>query len=113
MKKIMFIFLMVFGIVSVSMAQVKKRGLITISISTPGLRCEECKKVLEQYMLREEGVTKAVADFKRKITKITFWADRTTTENVKTAIANVGFDADDVTANMEFAKKLPPCCKPL
>jgi hypothetical protein len=37
--------------------------------------------------------------------------DRTNIENVKTAIANIGFDADDVTAEPSAYQKLPKCCK--
>ena len=111
MKKLKLVLLLLVGVVSVSVAQAKKRALVTVTINTPGIMCEECKKVVETFMTREEGVTKAIADFKRKVTKITYWTDRTNPENIKTAIANAGFDADDVTANEEFAKKLPPCCK--
>jgi len=111
MKKLKLVFLLMVGVVSISMAQVKKRALVTVTINTPGIQCEECKKVIESFMTHEEGVTKIIADFKRKITKVTYWTDRTNPENIKTAIANVGFDADDITANQEFAKKLPPCCK--
>ena len=113
MKKLKVLVILLFGVVSISLAQVKKKSLLTVTIKTPGIQCEACKNILQQFMVREEGVTKAVVDFKRNITKVTYWTDRTNPENIKTAIANVGFDADDVTANMEFAKKLPPCCKKL
>jgi hypothetical protein len=52
-----------------------------------------------------------VVDYKRKTTKVTYLTERTNIENIKTAIANVGYDADDVTANEESYKKLPTCCK--
>jgi mercuric ion binding protein len=42
---------------------------------------------------------------------VTYLWDRTTIENIKTAIANIGYDADDVTADEEAYKKLPTCCK--
>ena len=35
----------------------------------------------------------------------------TNIENVKTAIANAGYDADDVKADEGAYKKLPKCCK--
>ncbi len=111
MKKLQLVLLLIVGTVSISMAQVKKKALVTVTVSTPGIQCDECKKVIEQFMAREEGVTKTIADFKRKVTKVTYWTDRTNPENIKTAIANAGFDADDITANQEFARKLPPCCK--
>ena len=37
--------------------------------------------------------------------------ERTNIENVKTAIANAGYDADDVPAEQAAYQKLPTCCK--
>lgn len=62
-------------------------------------------------MIRESGVQKVNVDYKKKTTKVTFVTDRTNIENIKTAIANVGYDADDVTANEDSYKELPKCCK--
>jgi hypothetical protein len=62
-------------------------------------------------VVREEGVSKVNVDYKHKTTKVTFFSERTNIENIKTAIANLGYDADDVTANEESYKKLPICCK--
>lgn len=42
---------------------------------------------------------------------VTYLADRTNIENIKTAIANVGYDADDVKADEDAYKKLPKTCK--
>jgi mercuric ion binding protein len=112
MKKIQILLLVMIGGCSFAMAQVvKKGGLEIATIKTPTVQCQECKERIENYLSREEGVTKVVADYKRKITKVTYVTDRTNLENVKTAIANLGYDADDVTANPESYKKLPTCCK--
>lgn len=110
MKKIMLLVLAVFAFAASSMAQAKK-VLQTVTIKTPTVQCETCKKKIESFMAREEGVEKTVVDYKRKQTKVSFYTDRTNIENVKTAIANAGYDADDVTANEESYNKLPKCCK--
>jgi periplasmic mercuric ion binding protein len=75
------------------------------------VQCEQCKDRIEKYLTREDGVQKATVDFKKKTCKVTYLWDRTTIENIKTAIANIGYDADDVTADPEAYKKLPTCCK--
>jgi copper chaperone CopZ len=112
MKKLPLFLLAAIGLWSVSNAQVvRKGGLETATIKTPTVQCEECKKRIESYVSREEGVQKVVVDYKKKITKVTYVVDRTTYENVKTAIANSGYDADDVTANPDSYNKLPTCCK--
>ncbi|OLE71787.1 MAG: heavy metal transporter [Bacteroidetes bacterium 13_1_20CM_4_60_6] len=112
MKKFKLLLLISVAFATASTAQVvKKGGLQIATIKTPTVQCESCKKRIENYLSREDGVTKVVVDYKRKTTKVTFISDRTNVENIKTAIANVGYDADDVTANEESYKKLPTCCK--
>ncbi|MFN4284346.1 MAG: heavy-metal-associated domain-containing protein [Lacibacter sp.] len=82
-----------------------------VQIQTPQAQCEECKQKIERFLKYEEGVSKVVVDIRKKTTMVTFLKDRTNVENIKTAIANLGFDADDVTANEEQYKRLPQCCK--
>jgi copper chaperone CopZ len=110
MKKLKIFLLLSVAVTTAASAQVKK-GIQTVTIKTPTVQCESCKKRIEDYLMREDGVSKAVVDYKRKTTKVTFNSERTNIENIKTAIANVGYDADDVTANEESYKKLPTCCK--
>lgn len=111
MKKIKIVLILLVSTASISFAQAKKKALETVTLNTPTVQCQMCKDKIERFMMREEGVTKSVVDFKRKTTKVTYWTDRTNVENVKTAIANVGYDAEDVTANEESYNKLPKCCK--
>ena len=111
MKKIQLILLLLVGFTTASLAQVKKKTVETVTLPTPGVQCEMCKKRIESSMAREEGLIKTVVDYKRKTTKVTYYTDRTNIENVKTAIANIGYDAGDVTLNPESYKKLPSCCK--
>lgn len=110
MKNVLMLALMIVGTVSAGFAQ-QKKGLQTVTISTPTVQCQMCKQRIEKYMTREEGVSKVNVDYKKKQTKVTFYAERTNIENIKTAIANAGYDADDVTANEESYKELPKCCK--
>ena len=110
MKKLALVFIAMVGIVSFGFSQAKK-AIQTVTIKTPTVQCESCKDRIEKMFAREEGVQKATVDFKKKTTKVTFITERTNIENIKTAIANAGYDADDITANDEAYKKLPTCCK--
>lgn len=113
MKNLLVLAVMVFGLSSVGFSQTapKKKGIQTATISTPTVQCGMCKKRIESYMLREDGVQKVDVNYKTKKTKVTYVAERTNIENIKTAIANVGYDADDVTANEDSYKELPKCCQ--
>jgi copper chaperone CopZ len=91
--------------------QQKQKAIETAKISTPTVQCEMCKKRIERYMSQEEGVQSVKVDYKKHVTTVKYYTDRTNIENVKTGIANVGYDADNVTANAESYAKLPTCCK--
>lgn len=109
MKKIIFLIAVVCGISWSANAQGRKP--VTVKISTPTVQCDQCKKNIENYMKREEGIAKVVVDYRRKTTTVTYLPNRTNVENVKTGIANAGYDADDVKANEDSYKALPTCCK--
>jgi copper chaperone CopZ len=112
MKKAQLLLLLLIGYCLPSIAQVeRKNGIETATIKTPTVQCEECKKRIESYVSREEGVQKVVVDYKKKTAKVTYIVDRTSIENVKAAIANAGYDADDVAADPDAYKRLPTCCK--
>lgn len=80
-------------------------------IKTPGIQCELCKARVEKYLSSEFGVSSVKVDSKKGTTTVTWIPDRTDIETIKTAIANLGFDADDVTAEPDSYKRLPAICK--
>jgi periplasmic mercuric ion binding protein len=80
-------------------------------IKTPGITCETCKDRVERSLFKMYGITSVKADFKKHITTVTWLTDRTNIEEIKTAIANAGYDADDVTAEEDAYKRLPTGCK--
>ena len=109
MKAIKLTLLSIVGLVSFCFAQQKASQKVVIQ--TPTVQCEMCKNKIEQYLKREPGVSTAKVDFKKKTTTVTFLTDRNNIEQLKTSIANAGYDADDITADEEAYKKLPKCCK--
>lgn len=100
---------MILGFTLGASAQQKKP--ITVIINTPTVQCDMCKKKIEEYLKYEEGVTKVVVNPKQKKTTVTYLTDRTNLENIKTAIANVGYDAEEIKASKDAYDKLPTCCK--
>lgn len=91
--------------------QAQQKKPITVKINTPTVQCESCKKRIEEYLKFEEGVTKVNVDFKQKKTTVSYLSDRTNLENIKTAIANSGYDAEEIKAESDSYDKLPKCCK--
>ena len=107
MKK--FILLLMLGFAVGANAQQKKP--ITVTINTPSVQCDMCKNKIEGYLKYEEGVTKVVVNPKQKKTVVTYLTDRTNLNNIKTAIANFGYDAEEIKAVKDAYDKLPACCK--
>jgi len=91
-------------------AQVKVSDKAVISLPTLQ-NCDKCKDQIEFFISKTEGVTAVKVDLKRKTATVSWLTDRTNKEYIKTAIANLGFDADDIEAEEYAYKRLPPCCK--
>ncbi|SHF41993.1 heavy-metal-associated domain-containing protein [Flavisolibacter ginsengisoli] len=92
-------------------ASAQTKAAQTVKLSTPTVQCEMCKKKIEEYLKRYDGVTSVNVNYKRKETTIKYLTDRTNEEVLKAAIANAGYDANEVKANPESYKALPRCCK--
>jgi len=109
MKKLFLGLLAVGGIALVSSAQVK--ASMTTKIKTPTVGCDDCKNRIETYLKRYDGVTSIQVNWHQKITTVKYLTDRTNLEEIKAAISNCGYDADDIPAFEEAYKRLPKTCK--
>ena len=109
MKKIFLVIAAVGGSALVSSAQVKASQ--TVKIKTPTIGCEECKTRIETYLRRYDGVTYVLANWRQKNVTVKYLNDRTNIEEIKTAISNCGYDADDIPAFEDAYKRLPKTCK--
>lgn len=97
-------------------SQAQNRKAEWATIKTPNVRCWECKVRLENYMKKETsqtegGIIKMQINMLSGTTRVQFWPDRVNLNYIKTAFANAGFDADEITAEPDSYSKLPPNCK--
>ena len=113
MKSFSLSFLVIFCFTAVSFAQYQQTQKVAgkVVIKTPGVLCDKCKDKVEFFISHTEGVTSAKVNIKQKTTTVTWLNDRTTLENIKVAIANLGYDADDIEAEEYAFKRLPKECK--
>ncbi len=88
-----------------------------ITIKSANLKCWECKERLEKFLIRENkaNMESGIAQWKINLLqgeiRLQYLPDRTNPEVIKTALNNAGFDADDMKAEEEAYKLLPPACK--
>lgn len=109
MKRLLFLLTAITAVSLSASAQTKTS--LTAKINTPTVQCDMCKERIESYLKRYDGVLSVNVNVKKKETTVKYLTDRTNIENLKTAIANAGYDADDVPANPDAYKELPKCCK--
>ncbi|MDE3213123.1 MAG: heavy-metal-associated domain-containing protein [Bacteroidota bacterium] len=109
MKSILLSFLAVTLVSTASFAQ--QKVMQKAVINTPGVQCQACKTRIENYLKHEYGVSSVRADYHHHTVTVSWYTDRTNIENIKTAIANLGYDADDVTRDPDAYKRLPITCQ--
>lgn len=92
-------------------AAAQKKVVQKAVISTPDVQDEACKDRIDKYLSREYGVSSVNTNYRRHTVTVQWFTNRTNIENIKTAIANLGYDADDVTADPDAYKRLPKTCQ--
>lgn len=113
MKKLL-LSLVLFAFIAVS-ASAQQKAMMIAKISTPTVQCDMCKKTIEDLLKRYDGVlsvnVKLNKDSAKRETVVKYLTDRINEETIKAAIANAGYDANEIAANPESYKALPKCCK--
>lgn len=117
MKKLLFVVGFIFS-VTLANAQVMSAKAQTVVIKSANLRCWQCSELLDKYLTRENKggfLDNALLEWKINLLKgeikIKFLPDRTNIDDIKVAINNAGFDADNEKAEPDAYKKLPSACK--
>ena len=113
MKKLL-LSLVVFCFIAVD-ASAQQKAMLIAKIKTPTVQCDMCKKTIEDLLRRYDGVlsvnVKLNKDSTKRETVVKYLTDRVNEETLKAAIANAGYDANEIAANPESYKALPKCCK--
>lgn len=73
--------------------------------------CSMCKRTIEKALRKVDGVTYSKLNVPTKILKVKFDSEKVCEDDIRAAVAAVGYDADDVEADAKAYKKLPKCCK--
>ncbi|MFN3589312.1 MAG: heavy-metal-associated domain-containing protein [Spirosomataceae bacterium] len=105
MKKIGMILAFIVATTATSFAQ---RGEVEIKTSAV---CGMCKSRIERDLGLTKGVEKATLDLKTKVVTVSYNTKKTNAAQIKSAISQIGYDADEVVANEKSHDRLPECCK--
>jgi copper chaperone CopZ len=107
MKTILFILAVCFS--QVLFSQQAKKQTIVIQTSA---QCDDCKERIEGALNYTKGVKFADLDLETKKVTVQFLTKKTSLETIKAIIAKIGYDADEVKADITAVQKLPKCCQP-
>jgi copper chaperone CopZ len=94
---------------SINAAQAQK-SIETVEIQTSAV-CDMCKETIEQQLAFTKGVTAADLSVKTGVVTVSYKTNKATIEDIRAAINEVGYDADDSPATKEGYENLHSCCK--
>lgn len=95
---------------SAAFAQSKEPKVKTAEIKTSA-QCDDCKERIEEAMAFTKGVKSAELDVETAILTVTYKTKKTGLNEIRKAVSEVGYQADDLPANSEAYKNLPECCQ--
>lgn len=73
--------------------------------------CGMCKKTIEKAVKELKGVSDVQWNKKSKMIEVSYDDASTTIQTIKKAIADAGYDMDDIRANDETYNSLHKCCQ--
>lgn len=91
----------------------RQSDLRTVEIKVPDLKNDACAKIIANAVGRQVGVKPGSigVDFQRRLVILQYESLVTAIKNIEFAIAEAGFQANEVPAKEEAARALPPECK--
>jgi periplasmic mercuric ion binding protein len=95
----------------VSSVSLGQTGKPTVVIHTSS-ECGTCKQIMEDKLNYVKGILFAELNMETKELTVKYNAKKITLDEIRKAISNLGYDADEVNANPEAVQKLPKCCQP-
>jgi copper chaperone CopZ len=101
---------MILAAVSLSNVAFAQKCIETVEIQTSAV-CDMCKETIENQLAFTKGVTAAELDVKTAIVTVSYKTNKTTIEDIRAAINEVGYDADDSPAEKKAYDNLHHCCQ--
>ena len=109
MKSIASLFLMFF-LAGFSHSQ-KAEKIQTVKIKTSA-ECGQCKDRIEEKLNYTKGVKFSELNLRENFLEVKFNSEKISLEQVKNVIVALGYDADELKANLKAVENLPLCCRP-
>jgi len=105
-KMIIFAFIAIFSL-SAWAQNAKTKSVVIQTNGVSGM----CKQKMEQNVPYFKGVTDFSYDEATSKVTVVYNPSKTTPDEIRQAISQLGYDADNVKADPKAREKLPACCK--
>jgi copper chaperone CopZ len=96
------------GLRAAELPEMRKAKTVVIKSS---VICGSCKARVERGLTAIEGVEGVTVDLNSKNVKVKYNPDKISEQQIRLAIANMGYDADDMKKDEAAYAKLPMCCQ--
>ena len=107
MKSLLVVVFLMLGFTIFSQEK-SKNQVIVIQTSA---ECGQCKERIENQLNYTKGIKYAELNLEDLKLTVKYNSSKITLEEIKTQIAKLGYDADEVKAEKEAYQKLPKCCQ--
>ena len=91
-------------------AQAQGKKTETVKIKTSSV-CNMCKKTLETGIAYEKGVKSVNLDVPTQMLTVEYRADKNNLAELRKAVNQLGYDADQTEADARAYSRLNDCCK--
>lgn len=106
------VLLFAFGTINAQESIKNRKAVIKTNIYCDHCKaCETCGKNFQANLLKIKGLKMYELDEKKMTITVYFNPQKTSLENIKTSISKLGYDADDVKADVTAYEQLDGCCK--
>lgn len=113
MKNLISVILLTF-LISTSYAQNPKKETITIKTEINCdhcVQCDSCGANIYNAIHENRGIRKVKINPEENTITVTYKPSKISPEEIKKAITEIGFDADEMKADATAYSKLDTCCK--
>ena len=108
MKNVIMVLTLVLFATTGVFAQAKPEEEVKIKTSAV---CKMCKATIEKNLAYEKGIKSAILDVPTQTVTVVYNAKKTNVNNIKKAITETGYDAEELPANPRAYDRLDDCCK--
>lgn len=100
----------IFSILFVLISTATMAGNKVVKIKTSAI-CDMCKDRIELVVNNLDGIKKSMLNVDSKMLTVKFNTEKITAEEIRKAVSDAGYDADNIVANEKAYSVLPGCCK--